>query len=816
MKAKKSSRIISLLLTILMLVGMFPISSISSLAAPAQAAQISYENDPNWYSLGTGPSEDTELEVLSSLLRHQHNNAEANEKNEISSDFAGLDYLYTGDTLYIRLETDIIVDFKRDVNISAAETNGGYMNISVVGEKVLDLNGHTVKSKMMLGDIDELYDPYRGAFLLVYGDLTIVDSKGGGEMKSDMQIQKSRPAETYHYDLFHVMDGGELTINAPGAKFTSGRSEEYYDDSDLYIRDHWYRSQSNGSAVDVHSGGKLTVAGGTFNGRGYSYSRRDRDYKRFDCAAILAERNSTVHIIDGNFYGRGGADALNISNGADITVESGVFDVFKVDHLAEMKNDVGTMNIVDGWYGDVGLPERVKTQLAIKGSAVEIVKNGHDVTGDELSDSSLVTDQSTAKITVRPTSGSNNLDGRVNIVSENGVSSINPNSVSGSDTYVVNAEYKNPYFSRTAAELSESNYRPRNKDIGKNSDEYYLTWTFTLRNTDGSKVADLAKVTTEGTQTSVSVDLIAEYGASKWRNLSTGDYRLRLEITECWKGDHTYKSTWRNEMGLNLSDNSLLTYLSGITDFKFDFNVVHNKDLYYGDTQYLSFELDYSTVDDLNEIRDFYNSYYGGFSIMVSYTVESYDPKGNNYVTNTDPKPIANTITAAVNDGAGPKVITANIYIPRFDDSTRKIVGYDVLTTRKNFLLLPTMSKCLESDAETVGFHKPVSLIHTDSYVKIDTAEDVWGAPLADSGTFSWQWYSVYDHDIGADVDIHGDSSPYSKYTVAAEGNSYKISRDGTYRLALSYVPNDGGDPEEFVSVPIDMPNRASNVPIRV
>ncbi len=787
MKTKRPIRFVSILLTLIMVIGVLPLSALSTLAAG-----ISYADEPNWVLVGTDSSASAEenLKSLTTLL----------------TDESGSGANYTGDTLYVRLEKDIAVDFKRVVNSFASETNGGNMNIAVVGKKVLDLNGHTVKSKMMLGDIDdEWYDPYRGTFLLVYGDLTIVDSKGGGEMKSDMQIQNVRPEEVYHYDLFHVMDGGELTVNAPGSKFTSGRSQEYYDDSDYHIRNHWYRSQSNGSPVDVHSGGKLTVAGGTFNGRGYSFDRRKHDYTRFDCAAILAEKNSTVYIIDGNFYGRGGADALNISNDADITVESGVFDVFKVDRLAEMKHDAGTMNIVDGWYGDVGLPERVKTQLALKGSAVEIVKNGHDVTGDELSDSSLVTDRSTAKITVRPTGGSNNLDSRVSIVSDNGVSSINPNTVSGSDTYVVNAEYKNPYFSRTAAEFSESNYRPRNKDIGKNSDEYYLTWTFTLRDTDGSKVADLAKVTTVGTQTSVSVDLIAEYGASKWRNLSTGDYKIRLEITECWKGDHTYKSTWRNEMGLNLSDNSLLTYLSGITDFKFDFNVVHNKDLYYGDTQYLSFELDYYTVNDLNEIRDSYNNYYGGFSIMVSYTVESYDPKGNNYVTNTDPKPIASTITAAVNDGAGPKVITANIYIPRFDDSTRKIVGYDVLTTRKNFLLLPTMSKCLDSDAETVGFHKPVSLTHTDSYVKVDTAEDVWGAPLADSGTFSWQWYSVYDHDIGADVDIHGDSSPYSKYTIAAEGNSYKISRDGTYRLAFSYVPNNGGVPEEFVSVPIDI-----------
>ncbi len=787
--AIKGKRVLSLLLALIITAGMFPLSLIPSLAA-----DIVYADSPKWVSVGadSAASDEENYNGPTGLLT-------------LLSDDTASGGNYTGDTMYIRLEKDISVDFERIINDRKNETNDGYMNIHVNGKKVLDLNGHKIKSKMMLGDGEPIYEAcYKGSFLLVYGNLTVVDSKGGGEMKSDMQIKKYRPYGTYHYDLFHVMDGGELTINAPGATFTSGRSEKYYDDIDYFLRDHYYRSQSNGSAVDVHAGGKLTVAGGTFNGRGYSWYRRDHGYK-FECAAVLADYDSTVHIIDGNFYGRGGADALDISDTADITVESGTFDVFKVDRLAETKNSVNTFSIVDGWYGDVGLPDRVKTQLVDKGIAVEIVKNGHDVTGDELDNSTLVTDRSTSKITVRPTSGSNNSDSRVSIVSESGAYSANTYTASSGDTYIVNASYKNPYFSKTALELSQANYRPADKEFGKNSAEYYLIWTFTLRDSSGSKVADLAKVTTPSEQTSVSVDLISEYGLSKWRNLSKGDYKIRCEVTECWKGEHTYKSTWRNEMLFAVSDNALLTYLSGISDFKLDFNVTHTKDLYVGDAQYLSFELDYSTADDLRELRDFYTSFYGGFDIMVSYIVETYSPKGNSYSTSTEPKPITSTVSVGVPDGAGPKVIIANVYIPKFNESTHKIIGYDVLSVRKNFLLLPTATKCVDSTSETVGYHKPVSLFLTDSYVEYYTAEDVWGAPLADYGTFSWQWYSIDEHDVGADVGIHGIGTPYSKYTVAAENNRYKISRDGTYRLAFSYITNDGSEPEEFVSVPIDI-----------
>lgn len=789
MKRGKMNRALSLLLAAIMVLAMLPFSAISTFAADSV-----YSDDLYWLPIGANGFDDDVLFAGDGGLAWW------------LADSRTSGYGYTDGVCYIKLMEDLTVKFDRTATDD--ETNGGYINLPVNGNKVLDLNGHTIKVTMDLGSSG---CDYTGTLFVINGaKLTVVDSTGGGKIATNMYIAKTRTAEYYYFDMFKVTNGGELVLNAPDAEFECGRSK---------LQTYWKprhcgmptgeirtaRNQANGTVVTLESGSKLTVAGGTLYGRGFSYANSTGIYTR--CNAIRAKSGTTVHIADAKVYGKGGANALNIDSDVDLTIESGIFDVSKVDNVTLVEYN-GYYNYMTGSYGKVGISESVLEKLSYKNSAVQITKGGQDTTGDELDDEEISTDKTDDRITISLTDGGMTSDSRVSIKPVNGLYSFDPFNGSAKSTYKVDLNYYERYFSDTALELIDGNYRPRTAAIGGNAVEYYLSWSVTLHKTNGNLVATLYETTTPASQTSISgVDLVASYGYTNWANLDAQQYVLRCAVTEVWKGENSYNTTWRNDVAFWVSDSALATAISNMTDFTLDFNVKHVLDKYYLNTQTISCELNSNTLQKLNELKETFKSTYGDFDITVQYSIRSYIPNGEatkNYSLTTS---ISNTATIKSYNGAGLKVIEVTVNLPRWD-SAGNVCGYDKITASKNFLLLPKMQKVTIADdgtetSEESGFHNIVG-VNPKQYIKVNTGIEDWSTNPSDSGELTWQWYSTTEHDVDIETDLHN-GGVYSEALVTADGNSYKLTLDGTYRLACTYTPHSGGKAEEFVSVPIDV-----------
>lgn len=181
MKPKRASKkIISVLLTLIMLIGMLPLSII-----PTQAA--SYNPSPNWTSVSNKDGNYFGLGVLQTFLRQT-------------------------DTQYLKLTS----------NLKYVGDDDYKLNITVKGVKHLDLNGHSLVYGVDKRDYS-WYNPFitieEGAELYIYDSA----GKGGyihyeGKLTSkDAEIQRT---------LITVNKGGKLVVN--GGELEAGRSKEIY------------------------------------------------------------------------------------------------------------------------------------------------------------------------------------------------------------------------------------------------------------------------------------------------------------------------------------------------------------------------------------------------------------------------------------------------------------------------------------------------------------------------------------------------------------------------------------------------------------
>lgn len=873
-------RVVAGFMSLVMIFTIMPYAGTPVLAAEADSG-ITYATDPTWYELGTGPSDQVELKLLGDMLRHKYNDPTANEKNEIGSDLAGLDSCYTGDTLYIKLNTDIDVKFDpytwtymSHPTMKDKTANWCY-NLPVYGKKVLDLNGHKIKVQQE-DDGYQVGDPFLK--IMDGATLTIVDSKGGGKMIANSWIKM-------YFNLFYVYSGGELIINAPGATFESGFSEKVwltgaYKEGEIPRADvgegntgieqtynGYARNQASGTAISVLKGGKLTVSGGTVKGRGYTVA--DVSGYNFPCAAITGYGGADIRIIDGNFYGMGGAGALDIGDEANLTIESGVFDVYKVDKLVLPKadrdekqftlgdsfagaflgifgatfmatRDAKVDNYEDGCYGNIGIPSRVLDELAAKGTMVEVIQGDHDVSGDELSDddTGLDTYWDTKRVTIRPKSGSATHTNRMNMEPVKGMYRWNPETA---DSYTVNVSINERYFSDQARDLSTSYYRPRKgRDYGDNDKdkEYYLEYKFYLYDNNGNKVAYLGEKLMRPETTSLTeVDLTKLYDLSqsknyiydidKWQALDQGKYIVRCELSEIWKGEHSYKSTWYTTMALTIrkSDHDLMSVLNE-SDFQPDFVVSHtecwgNVDSPPVMSLILSDETQRALKDAVDKAKEMtyqveregykenvkYNPFLSYSDITVTYELRDYNPDGNTFET-LSRSVMPNEYSTLSSATSGAKVITATIGIPQYQISNGNIVGYDYISVSKNFLLLPPMER---SDGEKSGYYEALALSDGQkATVAPVAAENSNLAALAEKGDFSWQWYFIPGgHDMHPSVeDLY--ASEYTKFST--ESDITLTPLDGSYRLECTYLPGkDGCRTQKFVSAPVDIAGADEN-----
>ena len=275
------------------------------------------------------------------------------------------------------------------------------------GNKTIDLNGHRLyvydQSARSLGSLDWMAFRYiQGALLMEIpngASLTVNDSNGGGMIWMDAEMPDKTELEgsglLMERNIFAVT-GGELTIN--GGEIHAGRSMEIYAQNapkydkdyeliidytiaDIDFYEHLYGYATwflSGTAITAESG-NVTINGGNIWGRGWdNWSMITRvpgapngaDDYRTRCAALRVLGTATAHITSGSFYGRSDADAVQVSNPNNLTVDAGSFDIgtnsllvvpgVEWDGTADNVNDIffhdSVFEVHEGSVGSFGIP----------------------------------------------------------------------------------------------------------------------------------------------------------------------------------------------------------------------------------------------------------------------------------------------------------------------------------------------------------------------------------------------------------------------------------------------------------------------------
>ena len=232
--------------------------------------------------------------------------------------------------------------------------------ISVKGYKTVDLNGHTIRSKLFFNDASE----NRSLFVIEAGaSLTLNDSVGGGEIIHDRFIPAMGETNAYS-DIFlnrplTVFDVyGVLTVNA--GEITAGHYEsEYYTYTDGYIYADSSPSPGNvnsitpGNAVVVKDGGRFVSNGGEYYGRGFTID--DNGDKEEACAALKLYAGAVADINAGDFYGKSCADVFSVDPCATIRVFAGNFFA-RYDNRITVDKTNGVAEYVNVDCGRIGIP----------------------------------------------------------------------------------------------------------------------------------------------------------------------------------------------------------------------------------------------------------------------------------------------------------------------------------------------------------------------------------------------------------------------------------------------------------------------------
>ena len=343
----KKKKIVSILLTLVMVLTLIP-----SMAVTSQAA--SYDPSPSWILIGN------------------HDGIKKSDQEWYAEMRAALE---KDGTAYIRLATDIAVNSKGD-----SDKARKIADIKVKGNKVIDLAGKkldiTIYETTFMGNI------YKAFTITKDAELTVVDSNGSGRIWGDSYIRAADSQQTVNNNTVHIFDvenGGKLVISASGATIETGRSKEQYVNRAYIDGNHNdrhtgnVRNQTNGSVVIARLGSSVVINAGKLIARGYPRFASN-DIWATRCAAVDIYSGSHILINNGELRGMGCADVINyhsnssIGNPYDIKIRSAKLVRHKVDWLVIQKSG-GSTNVTEGSYGSfIFIGDKYRDSLFAEGS----------------------------------------------------------------------------------------------------------------------------------------------------------------------------------------------------------------------------------------------------------------------------------------------------------------------------------------------------------------------------------------------------------------------------------------------------------------
>ena len=324
--AKKSKRLLSILLAVMMLMTMFPITM--PVASAADAVSV-----------------DTWEELRDAL----------------------------------KGETNKVVTLTKDISYEAYNT--GYHGVKA--DIVLDLNGYEIKVKstydaahpdMEDGCYKEFFNIFSG------GCLTINDSSknGDGKISFESYVNSADDFEKLPIrDLFVVSDGGTLIVNGGTLQAGTIKKEwktlfpRYSEGDPMKFTGNVYKL-CYGTAVTVKKGGKAIINDGTLIGHGAGslwvapknpaagkvYDDEGKVY--YGAAAKTVNADAQLVVNGGNFYGYAGADALHLDDADTLSrVYAGTFTtegrddaLVRIDSCIVFDIDAGHIGIPLSAYED--------------------------------------------------------------------------------------------------------------------------------------------------------------------------------------------------------------------------------------------------------------------------------------------------------------------------------------------------------------------------------------------------------------------------------------------------------------------------------
>ena len=343
----KKKKIVSILLTLVMVLTLIP-----SMAVTSQAA--SYDPSPSWILIGN------------------HDGIKKSDQEWYAEMRAALE---KDGTAYIRLVTDIAVNSKGD-----SEKAKKIADIKVKGNKVIDLAGK--KLDITLYETTFMGYIYKAFTITKDAELTVVDSNGSGRIWGDSYIRAADSQQTVNnntVNIFDVENGGKLVISASGATIETGRSKKQYVNRAYINGNHNdrhtgnVRNQTNGSVVIARLGSSVVINAGKLIARGYPRFASN-DVWATRCAAIDIYSGSHILINNGELRGMGCADVINyhsnssIGNPYDIKIRSAKLVRHKVDWLVIQKSG-GSANVTEGSYGAfIFIGDKYRDSLFAEGS----------------------------------------------------------------------------------------------------------------------------------------------------------------------------------------------------------------------------------------------------------------------------------------------------------------------------------------------------------------------------------------------------------------------------------------------------------------